>query len=346
MLRAKRDAHQGEPLGHLLNAAALWLVLRRLSAENPTLLVRAYHDDIVLVGAAPALRRLLADAARLGVAIDADLAPAKCVAWSPSGGSAPPGWAAPWVTEAVQQFSALLGTPNSVSAAVRALVAEQRRLTEVIAALPPSALQTQLLLLRLCAGPRANYWLLALPLEAGAELASAVDRDAGDVLARLLCDARDPASVRSALLARAALPPAMGGLGIGCRTRVAAPAALASWTDALRAGVSYSPALRDGGTWLRASSAASAGWVADAPPSPAPLFSPALAGGSGVARPPDPAGAHSLVPRGGGGGGGPPAAARAAAAARPRVSGGDPSSSWAPVAAHAAAGGGSSTDWS
>jgi len=139
-----------------LHAAALWLVLRRLSAEHPTLLVRAYHADVVEVGAAPALRTLLANAGRLGVAIDAELAPAKCVAWSPSGGSAPPGWAAAWLTEGVQQFSVLLGTPDFVSAAVRALVGEQRRLTEAIASLPPSALQTQLLLLRLCTGPRAN----------------------------------------------------------------------------------------------------------------------------------------------------------------------------------------------
>ncbi|GAB0497287.1 hypothetical protein MMPV_008616 [Pyropia vietnamensis] len=51
-------------------------------------------------------------------------------------------------------------------------------------------------------------------------------------------------ATREAVLERAALPPAMGGLGVGGRTRVVPAALLASWVDALRAGQAYSPALR------------------------------------------------------------------------------------------------------
>ena len=176
------------------------------------------------------------------------------------------------MTKGVPQFSAPLGTRDFVSAAVRALAGEQRRLTEAIASLFPAFFKTQLLLLRLCAGPRASHWMRALRLQAGAQRASAMDRDAGDVLARLLWDARDAEPVRSTLLGHAALLPAIGGMGIGGRTQKAVPAALASWIDALRAGISYVPVLRDLSARLRARSVVSAGWVVDAPPSPTPLY--------------------------------------------------------------------------
>jgi len=42
-----------------------------------------------------------------------------------------------------------------------------------------------------------------------------VDADSQAVLGRLLFDARDSPAVKQAGLERAALPPAMGGLGIG-----------------------------------------------------------------------------------------------------------------------------------
>lgn len=80
-LLAERGAHQGDPLGPLLHAAALWLVLRRLQALHPDILVLAYHDDVVVVGPPEKMGAVLADAARLGREIDAELAPAKCVGW-------------------------------------------------------------------------------------------------------------------------------------------------------------------------------------------------------------------------------------------------------------------------
>ena len=91
VLLAERGAHHRDSLGPLLHAPAFWLVPRRQSVEHPALLVRAYNHRHAVVGAAAALRPLLADAGRLGVAIDAELAPAKCVAWSPAGGRRSPG---------------------------------------------------------------------------------------------------------------------------------------------------------------------------------------------------------------------------------------------------------------
>jgi len=91
VLLAERSALQGDPLGPLLHAAAHWLVLRRLAAEHPELLVRTFHDDVVVVRALADLPRLLGDAAWLGAQDDSYSASAKCVGWSPAGAAAPKG---------------------------------------------------------------------------------------------------------------------------------------------------------------------------------------------------------------------------------------------------------------
>jgi len=130
-----------------------------------------------------------------------------------------------------------------VAAEVDSLAADHGYLTAAIVDLPRAELQSQLLLLRLCAGPQPNYWLRALPLVWGARLAASVDRAAQGALRRLLTDARDSPAAMGALLDRAALPLSHGGLGIGGRTAVVSAAALASRIDALRAGRLYSPVL-------------------------------------------------------------------------------------------------------
>lgn len=79
VLRAERGDQKGDPLGPLLHAAALWLVLRRLAAAHPEVLVRAFHDDVVVVGPPASLPAALADSTRLGREVDAEPAPAKCV---------------------------------------------------------------------------------------------------------------------------------------------------------------------------------------------------------------------------------------------------------------------------
>lgn len=90
-LPAEREAQQGDPLSPLLHAAALWLVLRRLRARHPDALLRAFHDDVVSAGPRNTLAAVMADAASVGASVDAELAPAKCVARSPSGEAPPPG---------------------------------------------------------------------------------------------------------------------------------------------------------------------------------------------------------------------------------------------------------------
>ena len=222
----------------------MWQLLERIRVEHPSVLVRAFHDDVVVVRPPGALRACwTAPHGWRGRRTRCWSHPS---AWGGRrrGGGAPPRWTAQWHAEGLTQFSVPLGTPDYLAAAVDGLAIEQVALCDAIAALPPDALHVQLLLLRLCAKPQAIYLLRALPLAEGAKLAGAVDRGAQRALCVLLCDARDDAATQAADVARVALPVAMGGLGIGRQTAVAPAAALASWVDALRAGRSYSPTLR------------------------------------------------------------------------------------------------------
>jgi len=124
-------------------------------------------------------------------------------------------------------------------------------MTEAIVARPRGELQSQLLLLRLCAGPQPNYWLRALPLVWGARLVASVDRAAQGAVRCLLTHARDAPAVVDTLLARAALPLSHGGLGIEGRTAIVPAAALASHIDALRAGRQYSAGVFESAIFYR-----------------------------------------------------------------------------------------------
>jgi len=161
----------------------------------------------------------------------------------PRGWGCAPGWPAQWSTAVLTQYSVPVGGSDFVAAAVDGLAETQVALCDAIGALPADQLQVQLLMLRLCAGPQANYWLRTLPLADGARLAGTADRGAQRVPAGLLCDARDDAATRAAVVERGAFPSLMGGLYIGGRTTVAPAAALASRVDELRAGRACSPAL-------------------------------------------------------------------------------------------------------
>jgi len=163
-LAVERGVQQGDPLGPLIHAAAMHLAVLRLAGAHPTAVVRAVHDDVVVFAALADLQAVLTTAAAAGTAVDAELAPAKCAGWSPAGAPAPAGWLALWNAEGDRQFSFPLGTDNFVAAEVDSLVADHGCLTTAIVDLPRAELQSQLLLLRLCAVPQPKYRLRALPL--------------------------------------------------------------------------------------------------------------------------------------------------------------------------------------
>jgi len=154
---AERGAHQGDPRGPLLHAAAIWLLLERLRADHPFVVVRAFHDDVVVVGPPGALREVLDAAALLGGAVDAQWALTKRVGWSPAGVAALPGWSAQWTTEGLTQFSVPLDSTEIVAAAVRGLAKAQVALCGAVGVLPGEHLQVQLFMLRLRAGRQAKY---------------------------------------------------------------------------------------------------------------------------------------------------------------------------------------------
>jgi len=205
-LRAERGAQQRDPLGPLLHPAAMWLVLERLRADHPSVVVRTFQDDVVVMGPPAALRGVIDAAARLGKGVDAQLAPQKCVGWFPAGAAAQPGRPAQWTTKGLTQFSVPVGGAAFVAAAVDGLATAQVALFAAVGVMPSEHLHVQLLMLRFCAGPQANYWLRALPLADVARMAGAVARGAQRVLADLRCDARDDGATRAAVVERAASP--------------------------------------------------------------------------------------------------------------------------------------------
>jgi len=222
-LAVERGMQQGDPLGPLIHAAAMHLAVLRPAAAHPTAVVRAVHDDVVVVAALADLPAVLTTAAAAGTAVDAELAPANCARWSPTGAPAPAGWPARWNADGIRQFSIALGSNDFVAAEVDALAADHGHLMAAIFELPRAGLQSQLLHLRLCAGPQPNYWLPALLLVWGARLAASVDRTAQGAVRRLLTDARDPPATVDALLDRAALPLSHCGQGIGVGRRSSLP---------------------------------------------------------------------------------------------------------------------------
>jgi len=224
------------------------LVLLRLARLHPAHVIDAFHDDVRAVGPVAGLGAVMASAARVGALVDAELLSSKYVAWSPGASAAPPDLTSQWRSEGVEQISIPVGHHDFVAARVVAMAAEHAAGVAAIVALPEEELQTMLLLVCvcLCAGPCVTYALRSLPPDAGATLAAAVDDDVKRTVLSLLCDATDGAEVRAALLARAALPVRMGGLGVGDRSRVAAAAVVASWADAaVHCHRAAAPALAD-----------------------------------------------------------------------------------------------------
>jgi len=89
------------------------LPVLRVAAAHPAAVVRAVHDDVVVVAMLEDLPAILRTAAAAGAAVDAELAPAKCAGWSPGGAAVPVGWPALWRGDGVRQFFVPLESVNS-----------------------------------------------------------------------------------------------------------------------------------------------------------------------------------------------------------------------------------------
>jgi hypothetical protein len=94
-------------------------------------------------------------------------------------------------------------------------------------------LQSSWLLLSLCASPRCNYYLRALPPSVSAQFAASHDAAIVACLARLMDNpiAAEAVVARAGMVAQ--LPFKLGGLGLRSATRLAQAAYWASWADCL-----------------------------------------------------------------------------------------------------------------
>jgi len=75
-LEDQRGVQQGDPLRLLLNAAAMHLDVLRLAAAHSSAVVRAVHDDVVVVASLKYMPAVLSTAAAAGAAVHDELAPA------------------------------------------------------------------------------------------------------------------------------------------------------------------------------------------------------------------------------------------------------------------------------
>ena len=278
--RVERGTQQGDMLGPLIHALALHPSLEALGARQPRCTVLGLHDDVSVIGPVEELAAVMCSAAELGAKVAAELTPAKCAAWSPTPRAPPTDLADQWRPAGLAYFEIPVWGAEFVAAEVGQMAAAHARVVRAVGSLPPDAVQAQLLLLCMCAAPLVTYALRCLPPAAATELAEGVGATIRRALLRLLLADDDRWGTRQALVARAALPVRIWGLGLCDRSVVASAAHVASWFATLRAEDLPAPALRE---LVRALSALPA---FTAPGRPAVGAAPPTAAGGGGEAPP------------------------------------------------------------
>ena len=278
--RVERGTQQGDMFGPLIHALALHPALEALAAGHPRCTVLGLHDDVSVIGPVEELAAVICSAVELGAKVDAELAPAKCAAWSPTPRATPTDLADQWQPAGLTYFEIPVWGAEFVAAEVGQMSAAHARVVRALASLPPDAVQAHVLLLCMCAAPLVMYALRCLPAAAATELAEGVDATTRRALRRLLLAEDDRWGTRQALVARTALPGRIWGLGLCDRSVVASAAHVASWLATLRAEDLPAPALRE---LVRALSAPPA---FTAPGRPAVGAAPPTAAGGGGGPPP------------------------------------------------------------
>ncbi|CAI7867122.1 unnamed protein product, partial [Closterium sp. NIES-54] len=233
-LTSARGVRQGDPLGPLLFAASIQQHLRRVATEHPEVRVLAYADDITLIGPATAtldaLKVLTPLLAQDGLTCNLR----KSSAWSSSpieGNELPEGL--PLTHEGVRVLGSPVGSQRFCADLVRSTLTDAAAPLGSLASIHP---QHTLLLLSRCISRRIGYLLRTTPADA------LPLSEWHTWCAELLNTALTSASIQpprhdtefNFLLRQATLPVALGGLGLTDPTTEAAPAYLASTTEALR----------------------------------------------------------------------------------------------------------------
>jgi len=184
--RVERGTQQGDVLGSLIQALALHPALQAIAARHERCTVLGLHDDVSVIGPVDELAAVLRSASELGAKVDAELAPAKCAAWSPTPRAPPSDLATQRRTDGLTYSGIPAGGDVFFTAEVDKMAAAHDEVVRAVASFPPGAVQAQLLQLRMCASPLTTYTLRCLPPAAAKVLAARVDATVRRELLRLL----------------------------------------------------------------------------------------------------------------------------------------------------------------
>ena len=243
--RVERGTQKGDVLGSLMHALALHPALQAIAASHERCTVLGLHDDRYVIVPVDELAAVMHSASELGAEVDAELAPAKCAAWSPTPRAPPSDLASQWRTDRLTFFGIQVGGDAFVTAEVDKMAAAHEKMVRAVVSLPPDAVQAQLLPLRMCASPLNTYTLRCLPPAAAKVLAARVDATVRRKLLGLFRAENDRRETRKTLLSRAALPVRMGGLKLGGRSVIVPAAHNASRLAALPSADVSAPALQE-----------------------------------------------------------------------------------------------------
>ena len=234
---------QGDALAPALYALGLHDALQQASdALHPDDTLVAFLDDLYVITSPSRARAALDETVRAvedRCGIASNLGKTRVIA--ATAGPAPPGIAElgddVWRGDKpdAQRGVVVLGSPVGHPAFVQGWAEERLRAEQLLLDQLPKLpdLQCAWLLLLLCASPRANHAIRTMPPSASAAYARGHDDAIWATLQTMLGGVGDREAVQARLLA--ALPGALGGLGLQSAQLTAPAAYWAAWADALPA---------------------------------------------------------------------------------------------------------------
>ena len=231
ILSSEEGIHQGDPLGPALFSSAIHNILVSLQEQNQDVRVRAYLDDVFLLGPA---EKVLATFSQLDSAfshIHLQVAPEKCEIFSPSeiaSLSVPSSCQIPVTSDGMMVLGSPIGIHDYVSSTACDIAGSGAQLCQELLQLDDT--QSSMLLLRYCHVPRLNF-LARTILPGQLQLATSIhDQQSRSCFSALMkCN-----NFSSQQWEQIVLPIRKGGFGLTAMAPVRTLAFLSSWAFSIK----------------------------------------------------------------------------------------------------------------